>query len=338
MDDADELRPGVIGRFRSALLSPVVALLKAFWALVPRWAKDNWLARTTIDTVTLVRRNRVMGIAAEVGFWAVLSITPLLLVSASALGWIDSLFGFAVADDARDGMTSAVRDLLGIGDQAVSAIDDLFDNPDPTRLTLGLLTSVYASSRGFISLIGGLDHITGRPKRRNWLTTRVAGFTAALLSIPALVALLVMVSVGRTGFGLPQPWNDIAAATTWPLIALGLTMFALWLLHSSPAQRTPLHHDLLGAAVAVAIWLGGSWVTARYLTSQGAADVLGILGGSVGLLIWLYIMASGILIGAQVNVAVHNPLNNPDPLSNGVPEVEVDQHVTEPGLLEDDDR
>lgn len=328
MTDVDELRPGIIGRLRTAVLTPVIAVARALWSLVPRWAKDNWLARTSIDTITLVRRNRVMGIAAEVGFWAVLSITPLLLVSASALGWIDSLFGFEVADDARDGITSAVRDLLGIGDQAVSAIDDLFDNPDPTRLTLGLLTSVYASSRGFISLVGGLDHITGRPKRRNWLMTRVVGFTAALASVPALVALLVMVSVGRTGFGLPQPWSDIAAATTWPLIALGLTVFALWLLHSSPAQRSPLHHDLLGAAVAVAIWLGGSWVTARYLTSQGGADVLGILGGSVGLLIWLYIMASGILIGAQVNVAVHNP-----------PSADADDpHLAEPERLEDDDR
>ena len=41
----------------------------------------------------------------------------------------------------------------------------------------------------------------------------------------------------------------------------------------------------------------------RYLNTAGS-DVLGILGGSVGLLIWLYIMTSGILIGAQVNVAV----------------------------------
>lgn len=305
MTALDETRPGVVGRIRAAVWAPILAIVKAIWRLVPRPLKDNWLTRTIFETIRLVQRNRVMGIAAEVGFWAVLSITPLLLVSASALGWIDSLFGFEVADDARRGLTTAVRDLLGIGNQAVEAIDELFDNPDPARLTFGVLTSIYASSRGFTSLIGGLDHITGRPKRRNWLTTRVAGFVAALLSVPALVALLVMVSIGRTGFGLPQPWSDIAAATTWPVIAIGLTFFALWLLHTSPADRSPLRHDLLGAVVAVAIWLGGSWVTARYLTSTGG-DVLGILGGSVGLLIWLYIMASGILIGAQVNVAVHH--------------------------------
>lgn len=300
------LRRFVRGLIR-ALVLPVVGPLRVLWRLVPDWVKHNWLTRTTIETVRLVRANRVTGIAAEVSFWAVLSITPLLLVSASALGWIDALFGFGVADDARQAMTTFVRDLLGIGEQAVDAIDELFDHPDPARLTFGVITSIYAASRGFTSVIGGLDHIFGREKKRNWLTTRIAGFTAALLAVPGLVALLVAVNVGRTGFGLPQPWGDIVAAAMWPVIALALTGFALWLLHASPAEKTPLFQDLVGAIVTVVIWLGGSWLAARYLNTLGGSDVLGILGGSVGLLIWLYIMTSGILIGAQVNVAIHTP-------------------------------
>ncbi len=303
-EGVDNEQPGPVGQLRKAVLAPIVGTAKGLWALVPRWAKDNWLATTTVETIRLVRHNRVMGIAAEISFWGILSITPLLLVSASTLGWIDGLFGLDVADDARSQMTMFVRDLLGIGDNAVDAIDDLFDSPDPARLTFGVLTSIYASSRGFTSLIGALDHITGRPKRRNWLTTRIAGFVAAMLSVPGLVALLVLVNTGRTGFGLPQPWSDVVAALLWPIIVVTLLSFALSLLHSSPAQRTPVRHDLPGAAVAVVTWIGGSWVTARYLAlSGGSTDVLGLLGGSVGLLIWLYVMMSGILIGAQVNVA-----------------------------------
>lgn len=315
MTDAPEPPPGVIGRLRSLLLAPIVVPIRSLWRSVPEPVRDNWLTRITLETIRLVRANRVMGIAAEVSFWAVLSVTPLLLVSASALGWIDSVFGFDVAADAREEMTTFVRDLLGIGVEAVDAIDELFDNPDPAGLTVGIITSVYASSRGFTSLIGGIDHITGREKRRNWLTTRLAGFLAALLSVPALLALLVMVSIGRTGFGLPQPWSDIVAAAMWPTIIIGLTLFALWLLHSSPAQKTPLSQDLLGAVVAVAIWLGGSWVAARYFDlAGGASDVLSLLGGSVGLLIWLYIVTSGILIGAQVNVA-NDHLRDPQDFS-----------------------
>ena len=260
MAAADSETSGLAARLRALLLAPILVPLRTAWNLVPGWAKDNWLTRTVLETIRLVRANRVMGIAAEVSFWGVLSVTPLLLVSASTLGWIDSLFGLGVAADVRSAMTTFVSELLGIGDQAVSAIDTLFDNPDPAGLTIGILTSFYASSRGFTSLIGGIDHITGRERKRNWVTTRIAGFVAAILSVPALVAILVMVSVGRTGFGLPQPWSDIVAASMWPVIAVGLTLFALSLLHGSPAQRTPIVNDLLGAVVTVVIWLGGSWV------------------------------------------------------------------------------
>ena len=302
MDVRDGLDMSVITRVRRGLIAPLLLLARSVWALVPDSVKHNWLADTTVKTITLVRRNRVMGIAAEISFWAILSVTPLLLVSASALGWIDSLFGLSVADNAREAMTSAVRDILGIGDQAVESIDELFDSPSAGGLTIGLLSSVYASSRVFTSLIGGLDHIIGRDQKRNFVTTRIAGVAAAVLTVPALVGLLIMVNIGRTGFGLPQPWSDTVSTLMWPIIAVGLVGFALSLLHGSPAQRTPLRHDILGAVVAVAIWLGGAWVAARSFASFGS-DVLGILGGSVGLLFWLYVMTSGILIGAQVNVA-----------------------------------
>ncbi len=326
MDARDELDMSVVTRLRNTLVAPVVLIARTAWKMVPRSLKESWVTRTTVETVRLVRENRVMGIAAEVSFWALLSVTPLLLASASALGWLDSLFGFHVADEAREAMTGFVRDLLGINDRAVDSIDELFDNPSTSGLTLSLLTSLYASSRGFTSLIGGIDHITGREEKRNFFTTRIAGFVAALLAIPALVALLVLANIGRTGFGLPQPWSDIIAASMWPLIAIGLTGFALTLLHSSPADRTPLLTDLLGAVVAVIIWLGGSWVAALSLASFGS-DVLGILGGSVGLLFWLYLMTSGILIGAQVNVALQNVQDDDDadPVQVSVPDLSDDE-------------
>lgn len=126
MDAREDLDMSVFTRVRAFVIAPVILLARGAWALVPRSIKDSWAANTVVETIQLVRQNRVMGIAAEVSFWALLSVTPLLLVSASALGYVDSLFGFHVADDARVAMTGFVRDLLGIGNQAVDSIDELF--------------------------------------------------------------------------------------------------------------------------------------------------------------------------------------------------------------------
>lgn len=288
-----------------SLSRQLVATAQSWLERVPDPLKRHWMVRTTFETIRLVRANRALGVAAEVSFWAVLSITPLLLVSASALGWLDGLFGLSSANAARTEMTRFVRQFLGINQQAVDAIDELFDNPDPARFTFGVLTSIYASSRGFISLIGALDHILARDKRRNWFTTRIAGFGASVVSIPLLVALLIVINVGLGGFGLEEPWRTAISWGVWIAITGGLLGFALWLLHAAPAQKTPLLHDFPGAAFTVAVWFGGSWVISQSLDALGGNDVLGLLGSSIGLLIWLYLMTSGVLVGAQVNVAIN---------------------------------
>lgn len=289
--------------------SPVDALFGFLDRLFPQWIKDFWPIRTTINTVTLVRRNRVMGIAAEVSFWAVLSVVPLLLVIASALGWLDSVVGLDVAEDARRELTEQVQNLLGSDSTAFDAIDGLFESPAVGALTFGIITSVYASSRGFTSLVGGLDHIAGHSERRSWLMTRIVGFLVALTSTAALISVLVFVGVGRTGFGLANPWGDIVSIAMWPATFIGIIFWAGVLLHWAPRVKTPVLADLPGAFLTATAWLAGSWLTSLYLRrSSGGADVLGLLGSGVGLLIWLYVISASILIGAQLNVALRGQL------------------------------
>lgn len=246
-----------------------------------------------------------MGIAAEVSFWGVLSVVPLLLVVASALGWLDSVAGFEQADAARRELTEQIENLLGFESDAVRAVDELFESPSTGSFTFGLITAIYAASRGFTSLIGGLDHIAGRERTRSWLMTRVSGITIAILSIAFMVAMLIFIGVGRTGFGLADPWGSIVSIALWPV---GLAIVSLWaavLLHWAPREKTPLIYDLPGAVLTALAWLIGSYLTALYIrrTSSGT-DVLGLLGSGVGLLIWLYVISASILIGAQTNAAM----------------------------------
>lgn len=302
----------VIGWITSTIANPMHTIETAaswVWSQIPLVIRESLPAKTLTTTIDLCRKHRVMGIAAEVSFWAVLSLTPLLLVTASMLGWADAILGFDVADSVRVELSHFVRRLLGTSDHAVGAIDELFSNPDPRRFTLGLATSVYSASRGFTSLIGGLDHVLDRDRRRNWLSTRIIGVIASVAFMQVLLALLVLVNVGQTGFGLPGVLGTIVSWLFWPLVVGVLIALTLWLLHSSPKEKTPLTHDLFGAVVTVAIWFLGSWLTTRYLSAGGGfSDVLGLLGGSVGMLLWVYAMMVGIFVGAEANVALLNTL------------------------------
>lgn len=276
-----------------------------FIKVIPAALRRLWPIRMTVLVISLIRRNRVMSLAAEIGFWGVLSVVPLLLVLASALGWLDGVIGRDLADSARRELAEQVTVLFGTDGTASTSIDRLFEAPATGAFTFGLITALYSASRGFTSLVGALGLISGRRSQRNWLMTRVVGVLVLVLSVLVLVGLLVIFGVGGSGFGLPDPWANIVSYGIFPFAMVVVISWALVLLHSAPARRTPVANDLPGAALTALLWIAGSYLTSLYIRATSTAtDLLGLLGSGTGLLIWLYVVSSSILIGAQFNSAL----------------------------------
>ena len=275
---------------------------------IPASIRNFWPIRMTVKVISLIRQNRVLSLAAEISFWGVLSVVPLGLVAVTALGWLDAIVGFELAEDARTELARFVTRLLGTEGTASTAVDSLFEGDTRIGLfTFGLAVAVYSASRGFTSLVGALGLISGYQSQRNWLMTRVVGVLVAILSIAIGNGLLIMLGVGRTGFGLPQPWSDIVSISIWPAAFVLLVLWAVVLLHWAPHDRTPLRDDWLGAGLTAVFWVASSYFTAWSIRAgtASATDALGLLGSGVGLLIWLYLIAASILIGAQLNAATH---------------------------------
>ena len=61
--------------------------------------------------------------------------------------------------------------------------------------------------------------------------------------------------------------------------------------------------ELPGATVAALWWTAVSLGFSTYLAvaSSGANAIFGFLGGAISLLFWLYLMAMGLLLGAEIN-------------------------------------
>lgn len=305
----DESNPAPLGDrlddLRLSGLARIGAIFRGAWGRVPAGVRNFWPLRIVGSIINLVRRNRVLSLAAEISFWAVLSVVPLGLVAVSALGWLDAIVGTEVADDARRELSELVTTLLGTTGTASGAVDNLFAQPDTGAFTIGLIIAVYSSSRGFTSLVGALGLISGHQSQRNWLMTRVVGVLVAIISIVVINGLLILLGVGRAGFGLPEPWSDIVGVGLFPAIFLVVIGWALVLLHWAPQDRTPLRNDMPGGILTAVFWIAGSYLTALYIAATSSAtDPVGLLGSGVGLLIWLYVISASILIGAQLNAAI----------------------------------
>ena len=65
----------------------------------------------------------------------------------------------------------------------------------------------------------------------------------------------------------------------------------------------------LGAALAVTLWAISSVAFAFYLANFATFGfAYGSIGAAVGLLLYLYLCASVVLLGAELNAAIYHPV------------------------------
>jgi membrane protein len=67
--------------------------------------------------------------------------------------------------------------------------------------------------------------------------------------------------------------------------------------------RTSWRHDLPGATLAFAIWVLGSYLL-RVVLESSTTSIYGPLAAPIAVLIWLYVTALAVLIGAALNASV----------------------------------
>ncbi len=279
-----------------------------------RARRDHWNQLKTLgeELRREAAEDRLNGLAAEVAFFAVLSIFPGLIMLASALGSLDFLLGNDIANESQ----ALVLDFLNriLTEQAagaVRAVEELFEEDSGGLLTVSALFALSALTRGFSAVIRALNVAYDKEDARSWLVRRlVAAMLAAGSVIIATLLLAAFVTgpllgaghaVSETiglGPGFALLWNWIR----WPaafavLIAWATALYQLGLnLKTSPRQNLP------GAILSAVLWLLVSVCFSVYLRLASAGNpILGALGGAFILLIWLYLLSFALLVGGEFN-------------------------------------
>lgn len=259
------------------------------------------------------RADRVGGLAAEVSFYAILSVFPGLLAVAALLGSIDPLFGAEVAGRVRADVLDALTTVLDLerGGTTYEAFEGLFDESSAGLLTVGLLAALWAMSRGFASLVKALDVAYDLEEHRPWLRLRLLAVGLSAGSVVVGAAVLTMIVVGPL-LGAGAEVADVvglgdAFATWWdwfrlPVTGLVLTAWLATIFHVAPNHRTPWRADVPGAVAAAVLALAASAGFRAYLEVAGAGnEVFGALGSAISLLLWLHLISLSVIVGGELN-------------------------------------
>lgn len=274
-----------------------------------------WL-RTLVEFVRDVAgewsKDRVGGLAAEIAFFALLGFFPTVIVLTSALGSMDSLLGQDAADDVESWLVDRMVEVFGGDNTLEQTVRDLFESGNGGAFTIGALLAVYAASRGFTAVVRALDVAYDHENHRGWLSTRLVGLGLTVLSVLAAASLMLLIVVGpllgsgdelADDLGVGSAFATLWTWLRWPVAFAVLVGWAATIYHIAPNHRSPWRLELPGALLASVWWAAVSLGFRTYLdaASSGSNAIYGLLGGALSLLFWLYLMATGLLLGAEVN-------------------------------------
>lgn len=265
--------------------------------LQSRWPAGKQFALAFKDRFL---KDKLMDVAASVTFFGLLALFPFLLFLVTLAGLV--LQPSQIEQFIREVAKVAPDDATRI---IAQQIRDIHRSQNVGLLTVGFVGAIWSASGGVVSLMDGLNalHHVAEDRRPFWKTRGLAILTTIAGGAVVLVAALVGVAAGPIAQAIGGP---VALAVQWlrlPVAAMliALVWAALYQVLPDVKQRFRLLSP--GSVVAVAGWLAASWGFSFYVTHFGEYNkTYGAIGGAIVMLLWMWISATFLLAGAQINV------------------------------------
>ena len=275
--------------------------------LLRRWREHLW--RITVTTVGSCLRHRVTGLAAEAAFFAVLSVPPLIFALAGAVGFVSERFTATQVEDVSNAVLEISRQALT--DRAVDRIiaptlQEVLDGGRYDVISIGFVLALWSGSRALNVFVDTITIMHGLGGHRGIVATRALSFVLYALAMVTGAVSIPLVVAGPTLVDRVLPERlDFVNSLYWPVVLVLCICFLATLYHVSVPVRTNWSFNLPGAVFALFCWIAGSY-TLRWVLTVTAAEsrsIYGPLAAPIAVLLWLYLLALAVLIGAAVNAA-----------------------------------
>jgi len=177
----------------------------------------------------------------------------------------------------------------------------------------GLALALWSANAGVKAIIDALNVAYEVRETRSFIRLNLlsllltaGGIAALLLMVTAVVAFPL--AFDRIGLG---PEGDlIVGLARWPLL-FAVLLVALSVLYRFGPNRPGARWEWMGAGTlaAAALWIAGSAALSWYLSNFGNYNATyGSLGAAIGLMVWMWMSATIVLFGAELNSEIERQM------------------------------
>lgn len=262
--------------------------------------------------------------SAQVAFYFSFALFPLIY-------FLVSLFGLIL--ESSDGIKSELFTYLhrlmptAVFNLVRTTIDEIIANSTGGKATLGLLVTLWSASAGIDAIRNAMNAVYGLKETRSWWQTKLQslGLTLVVTILTTFVLTVVFYGWELVQYSLALVGLEVSS----PLILVGIQWISILIVMLLVCE---IVYNLLpdfkifrwrwimpGSIVAILLWIlftGGFRLYLGYFNSYNRA--YGSLGAVIIMMLWLFLTALALIIGAAINAVVYE-LSAADPDDDQLP-------------------
>jgi len=266
------------------------------------------------DTLKKAWGDRILGLAAEAGFWQLLSLPSMLLAILGLTGYFSDALGPDTIDSLEDAIIRGAKHLIvpsSVDSTIRPALDRILVGGRADVASIGFIVSLWTGSSAMATYVNTITIAYGLRDRRDAVRSRLL---ALVLYVGYVLAGVVLLPLLVLGPGIidklsPDRWQHavhlLIVIGYWPTVALISLALLATLYHLSVPVRLPWRRALPGATLGLVVWLAGSVLLREWLAwGFRSTAAFGPLSAPVAILLFLYLTALAILLGAELNAEI----------------------------------
>jgi membrane protein len=266
------------------------------------------LGRNVFDEII---ENNVFGLAAELAFYFLFALFPLILILVTLFG----LFASRRVELQNDLLSYFAPFLPLTAFQLLeTVVSDLAVHASGGKLTFGIVSALWGVSGGVNGVISSLNLAHHVRETRSWFKVRALALgLSVVISILLLVALFMAMAgnyfvdwLGRA-LALEPIVVLVWKAFQWPVVLLFAAIACSLIYYFGPNLKRRRSWQLLtpGMMFGALGWLAAAFGFRMYLHFfNHYSATYGSLGAVMILMIWLYVSGLAYLIGGQINAVI----------------------------------
>lgn len=272
---------------------------------IPKLGWKDILLRTKQEA----SRDYIGLVAAGVAFYSLLAIFP-------ALAALISIYGLVADPVDIERQMNAVMGIIpeeaaGILQQQLQSLASQPDAGLSIGVAVGILLALWSTASGIKALIQGLNIAYDEEERRGFfklngiaLLLTLGGVLFAILALSLIAVLPAVINL----LNLSGPLATAASLLSWPLLLVMVIAGLAVIYRYGPSRNEPRWRWVSwGAGVATGLWLVGSILFSVYVANFGNyGKTYGSVGAIVILMMWFYLSAYAVLLGAELNAEIEH--------------------------------